>query len=96
MHNANLVIKTDVDQVIVASAQPSDDGGLPTIKYFSGSLEDANIRTRVCAILEGGERVEVMRDGRYVRYVCPRPSLEVGYLRPELTTPNATDVRGCP
>jgi len=53
-HNANLVINTDADQIIVASAGPHDDGGLPAITYISGGLEDAEIRKTVCDILEGG------------------------------------------
>lgn len=53
-HNANLVINTDADQIIVASAGPHADGGLPAITYISGGLEDAEIRKTVCDILEGG------------------------------------------
>jgi len=53
-HNANLVINTDADQIIVASAGPSSDGGLPAITYVAGGLEDAGIRAIVCDILEGG------------------------------------------
>ena len=55
-HNANLVINTDADQIIVADAQPAADGGLPSFTYRAGGLEDAEIRTAVCEILEGGER----------------------------------------
>lgn len=54
-HNANLVINTDADQVIVASAAPSETGGLPSFTYMAGGLEDAEIRKVVCDILEGGE-----------------------------------------
>ncbi|UVI38379.1 TrlF family AAA-like ATPase [Qipengyuania spongiae] len=54
-HNANLVINTDADQVIVAQAGSHAGGGLPTIAYSSGGLEDAEIRRKVCDILEGGE-----------------------------------------
>jgi energy-coupling factor transporter ATP-binding protein EcfA2 len=54
-HNANLVINTDADQVIVASAGPHPGDGLPEIAYASGGLEDAPIRKMVCDILEGGE-----------------------------------------
>ena len=38
-HNANLVIKTDADQIIVASAGPHPSGGLPPISYVAGGLE---------------------------------------------------------
>ena len=54
-HNANLVVNTDADQIIIASAGPRTDGGLPSISYVAGGLEDAFIRQRVCEILEGGE-----------------------------------------
>lgn len=53
-HNANLVINTDADQIIVANAGAHGDGGLPVITYVSGGLEDAGIRKTVCDILEGG------------------------------------------
>jgi hypothetical protein len=55
-HNANLVVNTDADQIIVAEAQPHGPGELPPIQYTSGGLEEANIRKVVCDILEGGER----------------------------------------
>lgn len=54
-HNANLVINTDADQIIVADATPSPGAGLPTFSYVAGGLEDASIRKQVCDILEGGE-----------------------------------------
>lgn len=54
-HNANLVINTDADQIIVADAGPHPAGGLPPITYRAGGLENAEIRKAVCDILEGGE-----------------------------------------
>jgi energy-coupling factor transporter ATP-binding protein EcfA2 len=54
-HNANLVINTDADQVVVASAGPHRSGGLPPITYEAGGLESASVRKSVCKILEGGE-----------------------------------------
>ncbi len=54
-HNANLVINTDADQIIIAEAGPHPHGALPPISYRSGGLENANIRKAVCDILEGGE-----------------------------------------
>lgn len=54
-HNANLVINTDADQIIVAQAGPHLSGGLPPITYVAGGLENASIRKSVCDILEGGE-----------------------------------------
>lgn len=54
-HNANLVINTDADQIIVAEAGPHPAAGLPNISYVAGGLENAAIRKAVCDILEGGE-----------------------------------------
>jgi AAA domain, putative AbiEii toxin, Type IV TA system len=64
-HNANLVVNTDADQVIVASSNPNAAGGLPTVNYRCGSLEDPQIRTMVCEILEGGEQAFRDRERRY-------------------------------
>jgi energy-coupling factor transporter ATP-binding protein EcfA2 len=64
-HNANLVVNTDADQVIVATCAPGLAGGLPLIKYESGSLENSKIRRTVCDILEGGERAFLERERRY-------------------------------
>ncbi len=55
-HNANLVVNTDADQVIVAQCGSHRPGQLPLITYVSGSLENPLIRQHVCEILEGGER----------------------------------------
>lgn len=54
-HNANLVVNTDADQIIIADAGPHPAGGLPPITYVAGGLEDGAIRKAVCDILEGGE-----------------------------------------
>lgn len=54
-HNANLVINTDADQIIIADAGPHHSGGLPPISYVAGGLENAAIRKAVCEILEGGD-----------------------------------------
>lgn len=54
-HNANLVINTDADQIIIANAENHTRGELPEITYLSGGLENAEIRKSVCDILEGGE-----------------------------------------
>ncbi len=71
-HNANLVVNTDADQVIVANAGPHPKDGLPLITYLAGGLESPEIRKAVCDILEGGEqafqerarRLRVRLDGR--------------------------------
>lgn len=55
-HNANLVVNTDADQVIVAKAGRHRPGNLPKITYLSGSLENPAIRKQVCKILEGGKK----------------------------------------
>jgi len=54
-HNANLVVNTDADQVIIAKAGAHSPGNLPLISYKSGGLENSTIRKGVCEILEGGE-----------------------------------------
>jgi hypothetical protein len=54
-HNANLVINTDADQIIIADCGAHQSGGLPPITYTAGGLEDEPIRKAVCDILEGGE-----------------------------------------
>lgn len=65
-HNANLVVNTDADQVIVAtSARQGGGTGLPEIDYQAGSLENPTIRGLVCQILEGGERAFLERERRY-------------------------------
>jgi energy-coupling factor transporter ATP-binding protein EcfA2 len=64
-HNANMVVNTDADQVIVASCEPSQPDKLPVIEYQSGSLENPLIRTKVCEILEGGKRAFLERERRY-------------------------------
>ena len=59
-HNANLVVNTDADQIVVANVGPQSAEGLPAITYKSGGLDEAEIRKVVCDILEGGE--EAFRD----------------------------------
>ena len=54
-HNANLVINTDADQIVIADADPPPAGGLPCLTYRAGGLDNAEVRTAVCNILEGGE-----------------------------------------
>jgi energy-coupling factor transporter ATP-binding protein EcfA2 len=55
-HNANLVVNTDADQVIIASAGAHRARQLPKITYTLGGLENPVIREQVCEILEGGRR----------------------------------------
>jgi hypothetical protein len=63
-HNANLVVNTDADQVIVASAGPHRSDDLPEITYQGGGLEDPEIRQKVCEILEGGQQAFIERARR--------------------------------
>jgi len=53
-HNANLVVNTDVDQVIIARCKSLAEGRLPDVTYQSGGLEQPDIREAVCQVLEGG------------------------------------------
>jgi ABC-type lipoprotein export system ATPase subunit len=55
-HNANLVVNTDADQIVIAEVGAHTSDGLPPITYRSGGLDEAPIRKLVCDILEGGER----------------------------------------
>lgn len=64
-HNANLVVNTDADQVIVATAMGRDGGGLPEIGYMSGSIENSVVRGAICRLLEGGRRAFLDRERRY-------------------------------
>ena len=68
-HNPNLVVNTDSEQVIVASAVRRENS-LPTITYQSGALEnnvpeEHSIRQSVCRILEGGSDAFRKRERRY-------------------------------
>lgn len=63
-HNANLVVNTDADQIIVATAGTHVPGQLPPITYVSGGLDEESVRTRVCDILEGGENAFKQRARR--------------------------------
>lgn len=64
-HNANLVVNTDSDQVIVATSSRSAGKALPRIRYHAGGLEDPHIREDVCVLLEGGSEAFRKRGERY-------------------------------
>jgi hypothetical protein len=64
-HNANLVVNTDSDQVVVAEAERSSPLTLPLFSYFSGGLEDPSVRRDVCRLLEGGGDAFRKRAQRY-------------------------------
>jgi hypothetical protein len=64
-HNPNLVVNTDAEQVIIATATRTK-GVFPEFTYKGGALEDVSgVRNRVCSILEGGERAFLEREKRY-------------------------------
>ncbi|MCU0070225.1 hypothetical protein N8H71_01410 [Pseudomonas koreensis] len=64
-HNANLVVNSDAEQVIVAD----NDGDL--ISYSGGALEEGDVRTgvgvrsKICSILEGGHVAFERREQKY-------------------------------
>lgn len=64
-HNANLVVNTDVDQVIFTTSERSTGEEFPVICYQSGALEDPAMRRVVCQTLEGGEQAFRERERRY-------------------------------
>ncbi len=55
-HNANIVVITDSDQIIIAQASPISSHDLSRLTYDDGACEDSAIRKTVCDILEGGEQ----------------------------------------
>lgn len=58
-HNANLVVNSDTEQVIIA--QNIDE----ILTYYSGSLENETVINDVCKILEGGKYAFEQRRNRY-------------------------------
>ncbi|MDF1659831.1 MAG: AAA family ATPase [Verrucomicrobiales bacterium] len=70
-HNPNLVVATDAEQIVVATAERPSTQPYPCLRYDSGSLEhsvvgdDLGIREAVCLLLEGGEEAFKARERRY-------------------------------
>jgi hypothetical protein len=64
-HNANLVVNTDSDQVLIAEAVRASTTSLPAISYWSGGLEDPGIQVAVCNLLEGGRAAFKRREQKY-------------------------------
>lgn len=70
-HNPNLVVATDAEQIIIATAERPDTQPFPCIRYDSGSLEhfasgdELGIREAVCLLLEGGKDAFKARENRY-------------------------------
>ena len=52
-HNANLVVNTDADQIIVADAGPHSPGELPPISYLSGGLKGRTSESQSATFLKG-------------------------------------------
>lgn len=58
-HNANLVVNTDAEQVVVAEYDENE------ISFKSGALENPSIREEVTTILEGGKKAFIQREEKY-------------------------------
>lgn len=58
-HNANLVVNTDAEQVIVANYSNG------TLSYDVGTLENLSIRDQIKTILEGGDEAFKKREEKY-------------------------------
>lgn len=70
-HNPNLVVATDAEQIIIATAERPSSQPYPRISYDSGGLEHSvsgdsfGVREAVCLLLEGGEEAFKARENRY-------------------------------
>ncbi len=70
-HNPNLVVATDAEQIIIATAERPSTQPYPSLRYHSGGLEhsvpggDLGVREAVCLLLEGGEDAFRARENRY-------------------------------
>jgi hypothetical protein len=64
-HNANLVVNTDSDQVVVANSKRTGAKTLPDVTWIAGGLEVPEIRVQVCRLLEGGDEAFRKRGRRY-------------------------------
>jgi uncharacterized protein YlxW (UPF0749 family) len=70
-HNPNLVVATDAEQIIIATADRIDCQPYPRLRYDSGGLEHSasgvnlGVREAVCLLLEGGADAFKARENRY-------------------------------
>ncbi len=66
-HNANIVVASDSENVIIANEHDSENSNPNSTKYYyrNGSLENKQIRKSVCEILEGGKDAFKQRESRY-------------------------------
>ena len=58
-HNSNLVVSADAEQIIVANNEDEKLG------YTSGSIENTDIKDKICEILEGGKDAFQKRQQKY-------------------------------
>ena len=58
-HNANLVVNTDAEQIVIAEFQENK------ISYKSGAIENETIRNGITTLLEGGEEAFKKREAKY-------------------------------
>jgi len=61
-HNANIVVNGDAENIIALDVHNGQ-----TVIYSQGSLQDADIRSSICSIMEGGEEA---LEQRYRRIKC--------------------------
>jgi len=70
-HNPNLVVATDAEEIISATAERPNTQPYPCLRYDSGALEhsvsgtDLGVREAVCLLLEGGEEAFRARENRH-------------------------------
>jgi ABC-type cobalamin/Fe3+-siderophores transport system ATPase subunit len=60
-HNANLVVNTDSEQVVIAKIDDAGSGKA----YISGGIENSTINENIKEILEGGEEAFKKREQKY-------------------------------
>jgi ABC-type Mn2+/Zn2+ transport system ATPase subunit len=60
-HNANLVVNTDTDQIIIANVEEGD------VPYYTGSIENPEVNEKAQNILEGGSEAFKLRRDRYFK-----------------------------
>ncbi len=58
-HNANLVVNTDAEQIIIAEQSEGE------IIYSCGAIEDLDVRQKITQLLEGGELAFKKREEKY-------------------------------
>jgi hypothetical protein len=58
-HNANLVVNTDAEQIILADCSEG------TLSYVVGTLEDLDMRENIKILLEGGDQAFKRREEKY-------------------------------